>query len=192
MGHVDHWNRLAGFGRLQERIRALSPGHLPRPGPALRGLALIGAALALGAWAQGISEGEAVRRWKRDFVPSTELWARALTGLGFVRLEEPGRMHRVLRSLPATLDSSNAVWTDQGRLWVAVFGIDPADPEIRLYFRRRASPGPPAAPQASAWSWAGAGWEGFQEALKRMEPPVADAPVARPKAFFRDPREIRY
>jgi hypothetical protein len=193
MDHADRRFGGVGFAGLSGRVRALSPSRLPVPGPGIRGLALIAVAIGLGIWAQSMAEGEAIRRWKRDHAPGRELWERSLGFLGFVRLNEIEKAHRVLRTLPSTLDLSPTAWTDADRRWVAVYEAHAEDPEVRLYYRRRRLPGPPSAPRADGWRWAGVGWDGFEEALRRIEPPLDEsAPAPRLRRPVRDPREIRY
>lgn len=133
--------------------------------------------IAIAAWASRRSAEGAINGWLLANPPAPVIWETALAAKGVERCRDPLKIHRALRTLPASLDQIHRVWCADGCGWVA---IALESDELTVFARDCGS-------KPEAWAPRGLGWAAFPGVLAEIQP---RAPVFRPAA--RDPREIRY
>jgi hypothetical protein len=189
----DFWNRL----RLSSRIPALPkrfaiPKRDARPAsPAFR-KKLIGGMLVVSGglcalWASGLCEEAALRAFERQHRPTERVWTSALATRDFQKLQDSSTLQKVSKNLPYNIDASASSWMSPDGLWLAVF-LDPnqAVPEAIYCFECKA-------PFPESWEPLGHAWDGFDQALGRLDQSVDQRHHANVEhRAWRDPREIQY
>src|SRR5687768_18383757 len=110
MDRTLSWNQRLGFQGVSIRISALSKRlksiHPPR---AFWAMILVLAGIGLGSIAQKESRQSAIEAWEKTHFPKEDLWKMRLERYGFVALGDMGQVHRLVRSLPASLDLPTSV-----------------------------------------------------------------------------------
>lgn len=203
---AHRFERLRFLSGLTDRIQELqkNPLPLPAPSPALRrrvrGALLVILSIVLASFAHEVARTEALESWIHENAPSSRIWRHALGAQSFQAVKSPNLMHRVLRSLPTTLDAVGSVWISQDSSWVVVFGgsEDKGSDIPLIYTRAELTPRGELRDRTNPvkhWSPAGRGWEAFDQVLERVEkmraPPVFRPKKARVRTYI-DPRAIIY
>lgn len=190
------WSR-AALAAVQSRVRVLSERlagcyRLALPSESLSrklraGLLLVGAIIA-GLFAHQLNDQEAESRWRKKHRPTQKIWDSSFASEGFRPLQNPATVARVLRTLPALVDSSGRVWKSDPEWW-AIETPDGSQPRIYcLACDLKTLP--------KTWKNLGNGWESWEAAMQDAHDEAQRAaqathPKRGPKEDF-DPREIRY
>lgn len=149
---------------------------------ALRGSALIAAALLLGASAHRLSAAYSLEQWKSAHPPERALWQAMFQGLGMRELRDSTLRGKIIRHLPATLDSALSVWSSEEGSWIALFPERASSEPI--LFCSHCEP-----MEAANWSPLGSSWEAFERVSKLQPTRPRRAPRLAQEG---DPREIHY
>ncbi len=203
MDLVAHFGRGSAFARAPRRVASvLSSRFQSQPALKRRLIAAgyLGLALGTGFWAERVSTELALESWRRGNLPESTTWDLLLRSKGFTEVRDPDRVHRVLRSLPATTDQPGTVWTDAAFCRVVVFGRLEENPAARVYRCLALRDSQLVTQPLPEWRPAeagGAGWGAFESVAREVEsryrawraPVSAENPRMSPQP---DPREVRY
>lgn len=150
------------------------------------------------AWlAHGSTLQRAYETWQADHHPQFRTWQKTLASYHYHSISDPKHAHRILRSLPITLDAPGSAWAHESHLWFAWF--DPTRPEqTAVIFSYNNETPNTSASLSQNWVPLGKGWTAFESAIALMEADLKSReettkPTLRKTDHEpRDPREIRF
>ncbi|MCM2323989.1 MAG: hypothetical protein NDJ90_12080 [Oligoflexia bacterium] len=157
------------------------------PRSAVRATIFLLLSLILGYQAYRIAEAEAVGEWEARNPPSLAVWEYSLGLRGYHAPKDARQVHRVLATLPSTLDQPGGSWMSPDGSWVALAPQNEAS-SFQLFCRVCELP-------AEDWQPMNKGWRAFENVHARISaiaPKSQQKPLITKKKVFHDPREIRY
>ena len=197
MDYVDRDRSRAALLALQNRIRELSKRftdrlRLARPKESvtrkLKAMVLVLLAIVFGTLAHRLNEQETEIRWRKNHVPSSQIWATSFASEGLHSLGNPIFISRVSRTLPSLSDSEGKVWTASPEWW-AVETADSNQPLIYCWECNLRLP-------PKNWAMVGKGWDGWEQAMALTHRQSVErglkAHSSKKTPITQDPREIRY
>jgi hypothetical protein len=149
-------------------------------------LILLLASLVLGKCAHELTQREALMSWEKSHFPSEKVVHLALMSRGMSRVQDPAKLQRILRSLPATLDESGSFWRAIDNDWITFFLPSENSYPAQVY-------GLLDRPIPVKWEPVGLGWKAFEEVLKILDQnPIRGRllPEKKTNSILIDPREI--
>jgi hypothetical protein len=155
----------------------------------IKALALALFAVVMGIAAYNTCYEESSLAWVKSHFPSQIVWQASLTAEGLQLVKDPKTLAKVLRNLPARVESGNQAWEGKPTVgpswWVIYPGKGQSDP---LIFCRSCDQIP------KKWQPSGEGWSGLESVLTQVRTvqPLFIAKREQKRAETLDPREIRY
>jgi hypothetical protein len=112
-----------------------------------------------------------------------------LESLGYQRVKDPEKAHRVARWIPSHLDETASFWIQRELNWIAFFSESHQAIQVELYCQPCST-----FPKSQEWNPLGAGWGVFEEVLSQIQEKQRRIRTVQKKviqgAQGRDPREI--
>jgi hypothetical protein len=158
------------------------------------GIALIAVSAVCGYWAQASARDQALAHWRHEHRPGLAVWKHALESRGWREAATASpEFSRVYRSLPTVIEEAGQVWELPTAPCLAVYTGQGTAPLALFCQPTVAGAWPALRARGEPWEPLGQGWAAFEAALDRADQrPKPDAPVARTRAEYRDPRAIQY
>jgi hypothetical protein len=166
--------------------------------------------LILGFYAYRLTKSEGIEDWKRDHLPSEQIfrlaleshraeqtftvqskaagkkgqnWVRGIEKL--IKIQNEMILEKTVRSIPLQSEERGSVWMSANGSWVVYFWIYEQIVKPQVYCWDCSSSG-------YDWQLAGIGWEGLENVLANGAFQVKKVTASSKRLEVRDPRELRF
>ncbi len=186
-----HWGRVWISRRVStlsantlEKVRLTLQARLWRNGKIWVGVIFLLLSVWIGNWAKQVSQLEAAAQWEREHLPSEQIIECLMKSRGLGLVRHLKKLHKVLRTLPSTIDDPGSIWISESVDWIAFYGSPERSPQVQIYCLQCSF-------LPTQWGPLGVGWTAIALALQKMDQKAIL--LKGPKAQIqKDPREIFY
>ncbi len=176
-----------GISEIPKRFKASVRNQRSR----LASAGFILTAIGLGAWANTLSQSEAILKWERTHLPSDRVFQHALRSRGMTLVQDIHEVQRALRALPVSFDQKGSVWSSVDSNWIVFYSDLDRVIQAQVFCLI-------CSVRPNQWKAMGIGWRGLELALDALDEmnekrSLVQVPVFKGKeSFWRDSREIIY